>query len=193
MANYPPPSFKRGAPGRVFKRRPKGFDRLVTDLILAWASFDTGLIWLMEEAFEIPSRNSRILVGNMDIKGRIGKLKTLGSNMGFDDFKALMAQWESQYEKFVKPRNAICHMHFFGHIRDRPELWVFGPAKAERGPPRDVRMLVLDSEYAAASRDWALAKAREASDLLALLQESPMSELEEHLAPTPPSRSHRKQ
>ena len=177
--DLPIPSFTDGDAGRVEFIRPEGFERLITDLILAWASLDTGLVFFMADLFEMPQRNARILVGNMDMKTRMGRAKTLATHAGLADLAKLMSQMERQYDQAVKPRNAICHMHYFGVVPGHEVRFLFGPSKASAGPPTQTTMLTLHRDYFAHSTRWALQRAIHVRDIAKVLREQPLSKWEE--------------
>ena len=183
----PDPSFTDGDPGKVEFFRPDGFNKLIADLILAWASLDSGLTFFMADLFELPARNARILIGNMDIKTRIARAKTLASHAGFADFATLMAQMERQYDQAVKPRNAICHMHYFGVVPGDEVRFLFGPSKASAGPPTQTTILTLHRDYFAHSTRWATQRAIQIRDVGNLLRAEPLSTWEAGRLPTLPA------
>ena len=164
--------------------KPDGFDSLVADLILAWARFDAGLIFLMADAFELPYRHSRILLGNMDIKTRIARLKKLASHLGVDPVAELMGVWERNYEKMAKPRNTVCHMSYFGSVKSDPERLVFGPGTPE---PNDsgASVVVLHADYLRASTTWANQCSSTISVLLQKLREASLSQRAQEKTPSP--------
>lgn len=193
MVEFPPQDYPFDEPGRVAHKKPKGFDALITNLILSWADLDSSLMFLMADCFEMSFRNTRVLVGNMDIKGRLGKLKSLGVVMGYDDFAAVMARLERDYSYVSVPRNTVCHQGFMGTIADDPDLFIFGPSRAERGPADEAKITVLHRKYFVDSREWAEASYKLISELGQVLKSTPLSELERDYLPTLQSTPRKKQ
>ncbi|MEG3155823.1 hypothetical protein [Sphingomonas sp. RB1R13] len=185
--DLPVPSFTDGDPGRVAFARPEGFERLITDLILAWASLDSGLTFFMSDLFEMPPRNARILIGSMNIKTRIGRAKTLANHAGLSDLATLMSQMERQYEPAVKPRNVVCHMHYFGVVPGDEVRFLFGPSKATAGPPSQTTTLTLHRDYLVHSTRWALEHAMQIRDVAQALRKQPLSKWEAGPPPSHPA------
>jgi hypothetical protein len=155
-------------------------------MILAWASLDAGLLMLCFRLFELSPRNGRILFGNMPIKGRLGKIKELGSVIeGAGDITKLCAAWEKGFNRFCVPRNAVCHMHFFGHIKGHPDRLVFGPSKALQGSPDDASLLVISQGHIEGSRDWARAVDKSISQIMQALKKALREIQEQDSPPTP--------
>jgi hypothetical protein len=109
---------------------PRGWDKLVSNLILEWAAMDFDLTaWVILE-FGMKEHEGRILLGNMDARTKINRLKALFQQRQDTEMATSLATLEKRHADYADVRNAICHTPFLGFVKDDPSRLGFGPLKS---------------------------------------------------------------
>jgi hypothetical protein len=174
MAKSPP---TQRWPRGVSEGRPEGFDTLITDLVLAWAEFDASLLYLVIVAYNIRDDVARILLGNMDFRTRVERVKTLADRCGAEDLKKAMATINKEMPHFLQARNTVCHNHYVGHFPDRflgkHLQLVFGPSAAAREMENSANPVLTD-EYLKDSAAYALRASATLDELARDLRATPL-------------------
>ena len=105
------------------------------DLILQWARYD-GLIsqWLLY-AYGLSIDGGSILLGNMDTRTKLERLKGLYEHHGMTAAVGRIAELQKAHLSLVGIRNLIAHAGCGGMDADKPWMAVFAPVKAHKGSP----------------------------------------------------------
>jgi len=92
-------------------------------LVLAWGRYD-GLIsqWLLQ-AFSLSLDSGSILLGNMDTRTKLDRLKGLYQHHGKKAVVANIAKLQKDHLEFVDIRNLIAHSGCAGQVRSHPWMW----------------------------------------------------------------------
>jgi hypothetical protein len=183
---FPPPSFSDGPlPSAInTSHRPEGFATLIADLVLAWAAFDSSLLELIVTAFEMPHDRGRIILGNMDMRTRLQRLKSLFTHLKREELAGVPATAAKDTEFFVHPRNVVCHTNYFGTLESDENQFVFGPYKTHIGY-QGPTFHTIHRDYVRASADYALRLSVATYEMAKGLREESPPQPESDSPPTP--------
>lgn len=128
---------------------------LISDLVLAWASFDTVVSYWTSLVFGLDLDVSSILLGTMTAKTKLDRMKLLAEHLGQTEAVASIASLASQERDMAECRNTIAHRRCIGLTTDDAgtEWLVFTSTKhmkKERGM-YEVRQVDLNEIRASAS------------------------------------------
>lgn len=145
--------------------------KLIAELILAWARYDSLVTHWTFRSFGMGPDEGPILLGNMDTKTKIERLKKLHNHLSIEPAATWIGYLHKTHETHVEVRNAICHKSCAGHHRRAPNYLIFHIAK----PPikmighMTVEMYHLDQIKAAIT--FAKEAADKISDIVKKLEE----------------------
>lgn len=111
-------------------------DRLVmVETILAWADLDTGISRLILLVFGVKDDAGSILIGNMDLKTKVEKIKMLEDHNGRSKSAASFANLAIAMRKFSDCRNIIAHRKCVGKLSSEPRRLAFLSARHVKKVP----------------------------------------------------------
>jgi len=147
-------------------------------LVLAWGRYD-GLIsqWLLQ-AFSLSLDSGSILLGNMDTRTKLDRLKGLYQHHGKKAVVANIAKLQKDHLEFVDIRNLIAHSGCAGQVRSHPWMVAFAPVKTTKGLLNTMVVEAVSISVMHNAERWA----REVSDSL----HGFIQTLEVRNAPPPP-------
>jgi len=131
-------------------------DRLVmAETILAWADLDTGISRLIFLMFGIDSDAGSILIGNMDLKTKAERIKSLYSHLGNDAGAASFSKLSNAMREFSFSRNSIAHRKCIGRLKSEPSRLVFMSSRHVKGEQGSFEMIAIDRSEMIASAKFA--------------------------------------
>lgn len=145
------------------------------ELILAWARLDSSLTMFMVRAFNTTTDYGALMVGNMQSRDKIEKLRALYKHHKMTEALQDIAILERLHRHYVDSRNAIAHHVCLGMYRGSDAL-IFSAGKVALG----VKGNVVAQGYSLEHMRAATSFARKASSLL-------FAEAEKPLPSTPPA------
>jgi hypothetical protein len=106
---------------------------VMLDLILSWARYD-GLIsqWVLLAYGLTPDAGS-LLLGNMDTRTKLDRLKALYEHHSMQEGVARIAALQKGHAHYVDIRNAIAHSACGGQNTSEPKRVLFAPVKTIKG------------------------------------------------------------
>jgi hypothetical protein len=148
-------------------------DRFITDedkfvmieTILAWADLDTGISRLTLLMFGLQEDAGSILIGNMDLKTKVERLKALHDHYGRSEGALSLGRLLKAMRSHSGSRNVIAHRKHVGRMKSEPKRLVFMSSKHVKGSIGSFEILcVHHSEFIASA-----AFARDASVKIAMM------------------------
>jgi len=127
--------------------------QLISKLILAWARFDSLVSHWTIHAFGMNSGAGAILLGNMDTRTKLERLKKLHKHYGVVEAVAFVKNLMAELIKHVDVRNAITHKACGGHYKPDPDRLIFAnimPFEQKIGTMQ-IELVHLDQIRAAAA------------------------------------------
>jgi len=103
------------------------------DLILTWARLDTACSIWVTLAFGMCTDSGPILLGNMDMKTKLDRLKALAAHHDLKPTAKSIANLQKIVAHYVPLRNAIAHSMLTGERISKPGTIVFSPLKPAPG------------------------------------------------------------
>jgi hypothetical protein len=144
-------------------------DKLIMiETILAWADLDTGISRLIMLLFGLEADAGSILIGNMDLKTKVERIKALYEQYGNTAGKDKMVQLINAMRLFSACRNTIAHRKCIGRLISQPQRLVFISTKHVKGQLDQFEMLAIDHSEMIASAKFA----RKASETIHRLIEA---------------------
>jgi len=118
---------------------------VICDLTLAWASYDTMISYWMILTFGLEMDVGSILLGNMDTKSKLDRMKLLCDHLGFKGSVDSIARLQKSHLEFVEARNALMHRRCIGMTHnDDCERLVFTSVKHIRRDIGNFELLAFD-------------------------------------------------
>lgn len=108
---------------------------LISDLILAWARYDSLVTHWTFRSFGMGPDEGSILLGNMDTRTKLDRMKALNTHFGITESASSIAALTKLHKIHVEVRNTICHKTCAGHSRSDPDRVIFANAKVYPGMP----------------------------------------------------------
>ena len=99
--------------------------QLISKLILAWARFDSLVSHWTIHAFGMNSGAGAILLGNMDTRTKLERLKKLHKHYDVGEAVTFVKNLMTELGKHVDVRNAITHKACGGHYKADPDRLIF--------------------------------------------------------------------
>lgn len=166
---------------------------IICDVVLSWARLDSLVSQLVLLAFGLPIDGGTIILGQMDTRSKLDRLKSLYDHHGMNDAAKSIANLKAWHLRFVDVRNAISHHTCAGSWKSDPSMIVFAPVKAMQGLLDHVEINHIPLSDMNAATDFATRASdalRVAVEPLTMRRALPPSEPPVFLPPNPPS--HRK-
>jgi hypothetical protein len=127
----------------------------VADLVLAWAGYDTMVSYWMMLTFNLDLDVGSILLGNMDTKTKLDRMKALFVHMGADKAAASIERLSKAHLEFVDARNAVAHRRCIGMQKSDPCRLLFTSVKHVRKDVGAFEMLAVDVNMLKAGAQFA--------------------------------------
>jgi hypothetical protein len=142
---------------------PDDLERVVTDAdrlimaetILAWADLDTGISRLIVLVFGLEDDAGSILIGNMDLKTKVEKIKMLNDHHGRLKSAASLGRLITAMRTFSESRKVVAHRKCIGRLISAPTRLVFLSARHIKKLPGQFEMLCVDHSELVASAEFA--------------------------------------
>lgn len=113
---------------------------VICDLILSWAKFDSLVSQLTLVAFGLSLDGGTIMLGAMDTRSKLDKLKKLYDHHQMEEAAQSIANLRQSHKEYVDIRNSVAHHTCAGSWKSRPEMIVFAPVRAVQGSVRMVEV-----------------------------------------------------
>lgn len=119
-------------------------DRLImAETILAWADLDTGISRLILLVFGVQDDAGSILIGNMDLKTKVEKIKALNDHHTIVKNVTTFTKIAKEMKKCSDCRNVIAHRKCVGKLTSSPQRLVFLSAKHVKKVPGQFEMIAI--------------------------------------------------
>ncbi len=161
---------------------------LISDLILAWARFDSLITQWTIRSFGMGLDEGSVFIGNMDTKSKLDKIKALQNHFGHIDAAAKVAEIAKQTRVHADVRNTICHQTCGGYVKSDLSRLVFSNGKILAGHPGKLRVELIHISQIKEATKFARTKADLVSELVdafEALQERPSEGSPDDLSPAP--------
>lgn len=128
---------------------------VMVETILAWADLDTGISHLTLLMFGLEHDAGSILIGNMDFKTKVERLKALHDHHGKSGAAASLGRLITSMRTFSASRNTVAHRKHVGRMKSDPTRLVFLSSKHVKGKPGHFEILCVDHSELIASAKFA--------------------------------------
>ncbi len=136
--------------------RPAAVAEAMLDVIIAFARLDTALSGWLITAFGMSLDRGAILVENMDVGNKIGRLRSLYEHDGHSpETVKRLKDTKKEFDKQRVIRNTIAHASFVGVLKGQPDVAVFSPARAFKGLPDQMEILQIHVDLMKSATAWA--------------------------------------
>ena len=108
-------------------------ENAINVLIKTWPHFDHILTEWLILISEMPQDIGRILIGRMETKTKLDRLKDISKHLGRDADVKTIAQISRSHEHFSKIRNAVAHCPIIGMNPDHPLEVLFVESRFVKG------------------------------------------------------------
>jgi hypothetical protein len=126
---------------------------VMVETILAWADLDTGISRLILLMFGLEDDAGSILIGNMDLKTKVERLKLLNDHHGYTGGAASLGQLITSMRHYSASRNTLAHRKHIGRMKSQPTRLVFLSSRHVKGSPGRFEILCIDhSEFIASAK-----------------------------------------
>lgn len=102
-------------------------------VILEWARYDSLVSQWLLYAFGLSPDEGAILLGNMDTRTKLERVKNLYQHHAMDEAVDRIARLQKAHGDLVDVRNAIAHAMCAGHRKSDPEQIIFAPVRPVKG------------------------------------------------------------
>jgi hypothetical protein len=106
---------------------------IMLQLILSWAKFESSLTQFLLIAFGTSLDEGSLLVGNMQTRDKLEKLKSLYKHHGMTSAAQRISDLMSLHKHYVDVRNAIAHSACLGMYRPKEDTVLFSAGKIAHG------------------------------------------------------------
>ena len=108
---------------------------VIGKLIMTWARLDSLLSqWVIVE-FGMTLDSGSILLGNMDTRTKLDRLKQLYEHHGDKRSAKAVANLSKLHASHIDIRNTVAHTQCGGRRKSEPDILVFAPVKPSKGMP----------------------------------------------------------
>lgn len=132
----------------------------MAETILAWADLDTGISRLILLIFGIQDDAGSILIGNMDLKTKVEKIKMLHAHHSYSKATEGFTTLITSMKHYSDCRNIVAHRKCVGRLVSEPTRLAFLSAKHIKKTPGQFEIVCVDHselvESAEFARDTAL-------------------------------------
>lgn len=165
-------------------------EQLIARLVLAWARYDSQVTQWAIRAFGMEPDEGTIIIGNMDTKTKLERIKKLHLHFGQLEQANWIAEIGKLHKEQVDVRNAICHKMCAGHHRREPNYLIFADPKPPSQKVGHMTIIMHHLDQLKTSTSFATKAADEISGIvdayLDLLEES-RAQSDAKSDPSPPS------
>lgn len=105
----------------------------ICELILAWARYDSLVTQLVVLAFGLSLDTGPVLLGNMETRTKLDRLKKLYDHFGMEKAAESIGNLRQWHRRYVDIRNTIAHSGCGGQRKSDPDTIIFAPVKAAHG------------------------------------------------------------
>lgn len=148
-------------------------DRLImAETILAWADLDTGISRLILLVFGLADDAGSILIGNMDLKSKVEKIKVLYDHLGNKAGAANLTKLITAMKAYSQCRNTVAHRKVIGKLISQPTRLVFLSARHVKGQPGKFEVDCVDHSELVASAKFARDAAVKVNSLIVKFEDS---------------------
>lgn len=141
------------------------------DVILSWARFDAFIAKWVSVAFGTSPDATVILMGNMDTRNKLDKLKALYLHFGLKEGAASVDRLKKEHGSHVDVRNAIAHSSCVGRLKDSPEKIAFTSIRRVKGLPGHTFVDIFRIDQMAAATNFALGACANITEIIDSLKE----------------------
>lgn len=145
----------------------------MAETILAWADLDTGISRLILLVFRVEDDAGSILIGNMDLKTKVEKIKALYDHHGQKSSSASLGKLITAMREYSSCRNSVAHRKCIGKSKSAPTRLLFLSARHVKGVPGQFEMLSIDHSELVASAAFARDASVKIHELIEKLDPSP--------------------
>ncbi len=129
------------------KSMPKSAEEAILLLMRAWPMFEIALTdWLIAVA-GMNSDVGALMVGRMETRGKIEKLKDIYSHLGNKDQVQWLTNLNRSAEGYTLIRNTVVHALYLGHRPDpeKPEAYqlIFSNHRPVKGKQNSIESVIL--------------------------------------------------
>jgi hypothetical protein len=147
-------------------------DRLVmAETIFAWADLDTGISRLILLIFGIQDDAGSILIGNMDLKTKVEKIKMLHEHHGHADSAQRFAKLITAMKDYSDCRNIVAHRKCVGRLISEPSRLAFLSAKHVKKTPGQFEIVCVDHSELVASANFARDTAVKVHEMIVAIED----------------------
>jgi hypothetical protein len=129
---------------------------IICDVILSWARLDSLISQLVLLAFGLALDGGTILLGTMDSRNKLDKLKNLYDHHGMSEAADSIGNLQQWVKAFVDVRNTIAHHTCAGSWKSDPDMLVFAPVRAMQGQLNHVEVQHIPLREMNRSADFAM-------------------------------------
>ena len=129
---------------------------IICDVVLSWARMDSLISQLVLTAFGLSIDGGTILLGQMDSRTKLDRLKRLYDHHGMKAAAESIANLRAWHKRFVDVRNAISHHTCAGSWKSNPSMIVFAPVRAMQGQLQQVEIEHYSIGHMNAATDFAI-------------------------------------
>lgn len=143
---------------------------IICDVVLSWARLDSLVSQLVLLAFGLAIDGGTIILGQMDTRTKLDRLKRLYDHHGMTDEAQSIANLRAWHKKHVDVRNTISHHTCAGSWRSDPSMIVFAPVRAMQGTLKQVEIEHIPLAHMNAATDFA---SKAADALMVVVEQLP--------------------
>lgn len=112
------------------KPHTKAITDAILDVILAWPVLETSLTYWISLATGLRPSETGILIGTMDTRTKINKLRNLHSHRKDEEATTLLKAISKEHDTHVDARNTIAHAQLMGGSKRSPDEVFFLTSRA---------------------------------------------------------------
>lgn len=147
-------------------------DRLImAETVLAWADLDTGISRLILLVFRVEHDAGSILIGNMDLKTKVEKIKMIHEHHGSSAGAATFAKLANAMKNLSECRNIVAHRKCIGKLISEPTRLSFLSAKHVKKVPGQFEIVCVDHSELIASAEFARDAAVKVHDMIVAIED----------------------
>ena len=112
------------------KPYPKELTDAILNVILAWPVLESALTFWISEAIKVRPSETGILLGAMETRTKIDKLKSLYAHRKDKEAAALLKELSKAHRAHVDIRNTLAHAQILGASKFKPKEAYFMTSRA---------------------------------------------------------------
>jgi hypothetical protein len=139
---------------------------LIVDLMLAWPKLELGLTYWIAFALGVRASECSIILGAMDTRSKIDKLKALYAHRNHDDLAELLKVISKEHREFSDVRNTIAHAMLMGTSKTKARAAYFLTTRAVPDEYGFMFVRRFDFDSFKEAREFAIHNAMKINELL---------------------------